>query len=122
MNEEKLVSMFGILIDKMEGFEEGQKKLEERLDERLGRLEEGQKRLEEKVDRLEADVAEIKNHIIIMEEENKKRFTALFDGYKLLYEKSGDLSARLDKLEAVQQTHTLRLVFLETEKKISWQS
>ena len=83
-------------------------------------------KLETKVDKIETDVAEVKSQVtdtrqrvILMENENKQNFGALFDQGVVLNRKIDRTQVSVDKLQEKQDKHDMHIIRLDAEHEFS---
>ena len=101
------------ILNKLTSLEQGQAKLEQGQAETNQRLT----KLESDVDGIKTDVAEVKERVILMENENKRRFGALFDGHKLVYDKLEPIPASVEKLQ--NDVSVIKAVTISHSKEIN---
>ena len=89
----------------------------ETLEDRLETLEDCVGSLETRADSMEANIIEIKERVIIIENDHGQQLRALFDSYQLLYEISGDIRSSIGKMQAEQEKHDLYIKWLDSERK-----
>ncbi len=99
-NEEKILSILETLVTKVDTIETKVNNLEVELSE------------------TKKEVADTKHRIIAMEQNTNEKFNALFDGYKLLYDISGEIRSDVAKLRAGQDKQELQIKWLDAEKRI----
>lgn len=105
-NEEKILSMLGGMQTHIETLVSEQQKTNQRLDN----LEQGQAGLIQ-------EVQEVKTIQIRMEHEHGEKLTALFDGYKLLFDAMGEVRANVHSIKTTQEKHSLEIKWLDSQKK-----
>jgi len=108
---EKIIDMIGKLDAKMDklGSEVGI------LGSEVGKLDAKVEKLDAKVEKLDLDLAEVREHVILIEQDHGKQLNALFDSYELLYTISCEIRTGMTKLQATQDHHDLRLLRLEAK-------
>lgn len=137
---EALTATTSTLVSKVDKLEVGQAKLEAKvngldreitvltecvselhkgqvkLEQGQAKLEQGQVKLEQGQAKLEQEVADIKATVARIEVEHDKKFDALFDSYKLLYDVDRELrsdvsvlKSRLDRHDFMLNWHDIKL-------------
>ena len=101
---EKIIDMIGKLDAKMD-----------KLGSEVGILGSEVGKLDAKVEKLDLDLAEVREHVILIEQDHGKQLNALFDSYELLYTISCEIRTGMTKLQATQDHHDLRLLRLEAK-------
>ena len=67
---------------------------------------------------IKTELTDVKERLALIEHDHGKQLGALFDGYQLLYEISGEIRAGIAKLQARQEKHEMNLVMLNASTKI----
>ena len=101
-NEERILSILEQMQTDISGLKEGQAETNQRLtklEQGQAMLEQGQAMLEQGQSRLETEVAEIKERVILIENDHGKRLGAIYDGYMLLHDKLEPLPAAVEALQ-----------------------
>ncbi|MCL2361157.1 MAG: hemolysin XhlA family protein [Defluviitaleaceae bacterium] len=102
-NEERIIGML-----------EQQQGMLNSIVSRLDRLETKVDNLETRMDNLEKVATETKERLIIMETDHGRHLTALYDGYKLLFDRMGRVGTTLEKIEINQEKYELMLKWHDT--------
>ena len=89
------------------------------INDRLDSVETNIEDLKQGQAKLETDITEVKERIIVIENDHGQQLRALFDSYQLLYEISGDIRSNIGKMQAEQEKHELYIKWLDSEKKKS---
>jgi len=98
-NEEKILSMLEALTAKVDN-----------LDNAVGTLK-------QTVGSLEQDAISIRQTTMKIEHEHGQKLTALLDGYKLLYDLSGEIRQDVAGLQSTQEKQDLNIKWLDSQRK-----
>ena len=101
------------ILSELKELKQGQGNLETRmasLETRMASLEAGQASLV-------SDVQEIKERLILIENDHGKRLRALEDGYVLLYDISKEIREDVRRLYAYQDKQDTRIMLLDLESE-----
>lgn len=62
---------------------------------------------------LKSEVRDIKNRLLIIEEEHGKKLDTLFDGYKQLYEEQQEMKKDIKDIKETLSAHELKLKIIK---------
>ena len=126
---EDLSATVGTLAVKVGKLEQGQAKLEQgqaKLEQGQAKLEQGQAKLEQSQAKLEqgqvamqTDITEIKERVILMEQDNKKDHGAFYDGYVFLDRRTKEIQDSVNKLHERQDKHELHILRLDAKHEFT---
>ncbi len=102
--------VFELMTKMYAEMQEGFKKVDERfekVDERFEKVDERFEKVNERFEKVNGKLEKIENIVVQMETNNKEKFGALFDGYKLNSEKLDRIEKEHgEKLEIIEQVLT----------------